>query len=227
MATYATIKEATFARAFLRYFGVGVTNTLLMTAIVAWMRAESGSTIIGNNPFNIRRSKFAIGYRRGPVGSFAVFKDLATAAKATAYFLQNNKGNGYDRIIAAIKYEAKAGAGKTLEQARATQGYDVLAAIALSKWSSTHYGIGLKPTLESYDYTKNRLVKVWYTVAGIPALPAEVKTVKAKAPKPQAPAPLDYHEIPYAFLDGGAAKAFYDARNKPLGPMMGGLDVTL
>lgn len=131
-----TEREVRFARAFLKSVGGNQSNGYLLLAVIAWIRAEVGVNfrfMRGNNPFNIRRSSYASGYTqtRGN-GSFAIFKNLTVAAKATvAFLIKNARFGNYNPILKAARRRG----GNAAIQAR-----DFLMAIAMSKWSAGHYG---------------------------------------------------------------------------------------
>lgn len=200
-----TETEVRFARALLHALHANETNGYLLLAVIAWMRAESGQHYLGNNPFNIRNSSYAIGYRQtAKNGHFAIFKDLGTAAKATAAFLVTNAAIGhYAPIIAA----ARRGSGS---DNGVTQAIDFLTALAMSKWSSDHYGAA------DGDKTTNRLIKVWAGLTGTP-IPASWFQDTKKPPKPpkpkfrqgvstlHTPSPADY-------IQPHTAESFYHAR---------------
>ena len=87
MAKLATVKERRFAESFLRYMGADIRNIYLVTAVIAWMRQESGQTYLGNNPFNLRPGgdeKFRSGVRKTKNGNgyFSVYPSLEAAARA-------------------------------------------------------------------------------------------------------------------------------------------------
>ena len=63
---WASVAETKFAIAFLKKLGGNYQSSLLIAGVIAWLRQESGglNRVIGNNPFNIRNSNLAIGYRK-------------------------------------------------------------------------------------------------------------------------------------------------------------------
>lgn len=202
-----TEREVRFARSFLKYGKFNEQNTYLLLAVIAWMRAEIGVDMKfmynQNNPFNIRKSRFASGYRQtNGNGSFAKFATLDIAAKATVAFLSENAGVGhYSPILAA----ARRGNGS---DKGVTQAIDFLTAIAMSKWSADHYGAADGNT------THNRIIKLWSGITGA-SIPTKwykdtVKVVK-KRKVPRQPRALE-HTIPKVdYLSPYAAAQFYDA----------------
>jgi hypothetical protein len=209
----ATVKERRFAEAFLKHIGADVSNVFLVTAVIAWMRRESGKTYIGNNVFNIRHSKYETGFRIGKNGRFATFKTLDLAAKATAALLLSAKPGdyrGYDKVVKALR-RANDQTQKGMQQ----QALDFLTALAMSKWSATHYGA---PHGEPW---LNKLVAVWSTILGLPPLPAE--PVKPPRRRPVPPRDLDTNLLPAGFIDPYEARGFYNDRHGEVAPLTGGL----
>lgn len=204
-----TEKEVRFARAFLKYARFNQTNTYLLLAVIAWARAEVGVDFKAmynrNNPFNIRKSRFAYAYRRtNGNGSFAMFKTLDIAARATVAFLQDNASFGkYAPILAAGRR------GASGDKALQSQAIDFLTAIAMSKWSSTHYGA------EDGNLANNRIVKIWAGLTGTP-IPAkwfeDTKKVVKKRVIPRQPRALQHVLPETSYIEPYAASSFYDAR---------------
>lgn len=203
--------EVRFAYQLLRYLGGNVNNAYLILAIIAWVRAESGSRYIGNNPLNIRNSRYAIRYRQtGSNGHFAVFGSLSKAAKATAAFLKENAKFGkYSPFIQRIREQSKL-TGDKLEAWHQEQARDALFNIALSKWSSTHYGYGKKlvkigktPTLEDH-LRLNRLIPIFNAMRGT------TWTIPADAITPFVPKPPPYPKMPRQFINAVPPRAYID-----------------
>ena len=230
--------ELTFAYRLIRWLtGRTATNSYLVLAIIAWVRRESGQTYLGNNPLNIRNSIYSIGRRqtRNGNGSFAIFKDLNMAAKASAYFLTSNRGYGYEAVVSRIRDSAPKGlTGKALEKWQIKQAHDFMYNIALSKWSSDHYGYGKNPnrntmTIEEL-FNKNKLIPIWAGLTGTTwKVPAE-----AEEPKPKPPKPPRYPKQPRQFvnnttmrtyLDPYAASKWYESRWEPAPVAPGDLPV--
>jgi hypothetical protein len=214
----ATVKERQFAEAFLREVGADIRNIYLVTAVVAWMRQESGQHYIGNNVFNIRNSKLASGYRQSKGnGHFAIFASLAIAAKATALFLVGNSrsGYGYDKVLAALRRS-----NDNTVKGEQKQGIDFLAALAMSKWDAAHYGA---PHGEPW---LNHLIKTWATITGLPPIPAEKNQTSRPAPRAR-PTPLHGNRNPDlqkgVYIEPHAAQTFYEARHAADEPLPGGL----
>lgn len=208
-----TKQEVQFASALIHALGGNEASGYLLRAFIAWLRAESGQHYLYNNPLNIRKSPFASGYRKGRVGTFAIFKDLATAGKATAYFLTHNKGFGYERILAAARRSAVGDAAQVL-QAR-----DVLAAIGMSKWSADQYGSMRSGHYEERD---NRIAGIWYSLTGLPipksyfAPPPEKKTTQPKKVAKKVrhqPTPTFHFQQPADFISPYGARDFYEERS--------------
>jgi hypothetical protein len=220
-ASKPTKNELLFAKGLIKALKGNVNNVYLLLAVVAWIRKE-GTGFKYWNPLNIRNSKYAIGkWGTSNGGGFAIFKDMATAIKATAAFLKANLWAGYDAIIgAAMQFPDHKD-----YQAEQMQAVNFLNAIALSKWSSDHYGTTKHPeTLTAAElYAKNGLIKIWAGLLGIkfsmPADPVKPKPKPKKKPPP-APRPTFTPLQKRDYLDGYAAKAFLDARVKspPLAP---------
>lgn len=216
---YASKSETTYALYFLQKLGAKTTNAYLLTAVIAWLRKESGGKIIGYNPFNVGTSKYALRYRTLKDGrKVAVFGSIKSGAYAAAdRLLRATVGgaDGYRRIVTV----ARRGAGST-EQTKQTQALDFLMAVALSKWDANHYGLGKGASLDTYDAANNALIKVWATISGVPAvtLPAEpVKPTKAeldyekRKKRPRPPKPLEPPSMPgnIYYIDPQEVLGFY------------------
>lgn len=186
MAT-ATAYEVIGARAFLAGIGADATDNMLI-AVTAWFRQESGSlaNVIGNNPFNIRpgsTSYLATGTRPG---NFLIFPDIATGFQAAALLLKG-AGNAY-------------GYGAIVRAAQSGNAVNFLAAIALSSWDISHYGVitfptaqlgpksvseGRAPAYTAGTYTgnaytlQNHLLDVYSTFTGyMPPTAAQISSAK-------------------------------------------------
>jgi hypothetical protein len=208
-APKVTEREVRFARSFLKYGKFNQQNTYLLLAVIAWMRAEVGVNMKfmynKNNPFNIRKSRFAYAYRRtNGNGSFAMFSSLDVAAKATVAFLSENATFGkYGPILAAGRR------GASGDKALQSQAIDFLTAIAMSKWSSDHYGSA------DGNIATNRIIKLWAGITGQP-IPAawfqDTKKVVKRKVIPRQPRALQ-HVLPETnYLQPYAAANFYDER---------------
>lgn len=226
-----TEREVRFARSFIKYVKGNQQNTYLLLAVIAWVRAEVGVDfrfMRGNNPFNIRRSPYASGvvYTNGN-GTFAKFKSLDVAARATVAFLKSNASFGnYGPILAAMRR----GDGTDADNARA--GYDMLMAVAVSKWSAGHYGY--RPATQGHYATRElpngttetywvpgkpekppSLIGIWQGLLGT-TIPTSwyqdtVKQVK-KVIRPRQPRSLSHVLPPPAYIQPYAASAFYHDR---------------
>lgn len=210
-----TTKEMTFAYYFLKRLGANMNNPYLITAVVAWLRAEVGYNLKFmhnmNNPLNIRHSPFANGYRHaGHNGVFATFATLQKGAYAAADLLKSagHDYRGYWLIIAAAVHDSK---GVKDQQAQAR---DFLEAIALSKWDSGHYSLPKnQQTLATYQESNNRLFKVWLTITGnlpvIKVMPDH--PAKRSLPKPRPPRSLNPPSATSNYIDPFEAQGFYKA----------------
>lgn len=103
---------------------IAATLDLSPLTVTGWLYAE-GSGPGRNNPLNARGPVLPgnVGFTPAP-GSFGIFPDLASAAKAYLYRLRNVKGVGYEAILAAPDALAQA------------------YAIEASSWAAGHYGGG-------------------------------------------------------------------------------------
>jgi hypothetical protein len=216
-----SVAEAQFAYYFLQKLGGNVNNTYLITAVVAWMRAESGglSRVIGNNPFNIRESKYAVSYRypKGN-GRFSVFASLKMGAYAAADMLirAGSDWRRYDRIVKAARSAPKTAKGQQ------DQGHSFIIGVVISAWDAGRYHLG--PGANSIaDYNDNNLLfRTWAGITGVPSftIPAEPTgptpeqieyEKRKKRPKPPPPlAPPSTHKN-LVYLDPYEARGFYRA----------------
>lgn len=199
-----TEREVRFARSFLHYAKANEQNTYLLLAVIAWMRQESGQTYLGNNPFNIRNSVYASGYRqtRNGNGHFAIFATLDAAAHATVAFLISNATFGhYGPILAAMRRGTGGDKG-------VTQALDFLTAIAVSKWDASHYGAA------DGNAQNNHLVRVWAGLTGA-KIPAswykDTKKVVHKHVIPRQPRSLAHTMPTVEYISPYGAARFYDA----------------
>lgn len=223
-------RERRFAYQFLRYLGANLTNQYLYYAVIAWMRKESGTTYIGNNPFNLRPGKDDAKYRSGVRkskrkngGYFSVYPSLTAAARATAQRLirAGSDYRKYNSIVNIARRQTKDEEG---------QAWDFLAALALSKWSSDHYGTGKAVTVKTYDKAKNALVPIWAGLVNyaakhrlknlVPLDAAKPWDAPAKKPAKPKPAPPKANDrLPSQarpnFLEPYDAYGFYEARRRP------------
>jgi hypothetical protein len=228
MAKYVkpTHNELVFAYRFLTYLHANTNNSYLILAVVAWLRQESGSRWLGNNPLNIRNSQYASGYRQTKAnGHFAIFRTLDAAARASAQFLLRNKGNGYELVVAAARRNGNPAKdyGK--------QGADFLMALAMSKWDAGHYGTAIYGfdgkrgdehlVILGYDQSKNHLIAVWEHLLGHNfTLPADVLPLQKAPPEPKPPPPPHQkqgglHAVPgHEYILPYASATFYEARHE-------------
>lgn len=228
MATSLKEQEVRFARAFLHALHANETNGYLLLAVIAWMRSESGTKYIGNNPLNLRPGKdiapWASGSRKGSVGYFATFRTLDDAAKATAARLlkAGNDYRGYALVVKAAQ-RASSGGGQV------TQAVDFMNALALSKWSAGHYGtyfLVYDPHIDEYkhkwDLSRNGIIKVWVGLTGMKIPPSWFTDVvqppkpppppRPKPPRPSQPRSLQHVNPKGEYIDPYAAQRFYRER---------------
>jgi hypothetical protein len=242
MALKPTSREVIFAQAMLRYLGADAKNPYLITAIIAWIRAESGQRYLGNNPLNIRNSKFANGFRQTKSnGKFATFKNLAIAGKASAYFLLHNKGHGYEAVIRELR-KSVSGTTKSYQD----QGIRFLNALAKSDWSSGHYGFAHKVTyftypngpngapvahtvLEMYPQKTmtwnwmlqhNKLISIWggilgqkFTIPADPQAPEKVAPAPKQPPQPKQPRSFINDVTPREYISPYQSRDWYEERS--------------
>jgi hypothetical protein len=212
--------EVTFAYRLLQYLHANANNYALLLAIVAWLRSESGHNYIGNNPLNLRPGQDDAPYRSGvrqagKNGYFSVYASIDAGARATANRLSHL--TYYVGIMAAIRR------GTSSDLDKQVQATDFMWALILSKWDAGHYGLKgdqLKDPKALYTTT---LYKVFYGLYGadikVPADPAPPK--ETPPPAPNQPRTL-LHVVPKRiYLDGQAARQFYEARNDPIPPLGG------
>lgn len=204
MGLTATVSEVKGAQAFLRAIGADWHSKLLIVAVVAWFRQESGSVkgVIGNNPFNIRpgvASSLASGRRRSSGGGwFLVFPDLETGFIAAAKVLMSLAPSyGYGLVIAALK------AGRPV---------DFLVALALSSWDQAHYG-----GVANAATIGNHLIKLYSQFTGLNFPPAESTSGKKKRKMPKELPVLSAPSYTHEFLDGWAVLRFYRQRHAAAG----------
>ena len=144
-------QEIAGAQLFLRVLGANYKNRYMVKAVIAWFRQESGgiSKVIHNNPFNIRpgvASKYSNGTWPGREGVFLSFSTLSKGFAAAAVVLKSIAPSyGYGTIITA---------------ARSGNATRLLAAIALSGWDGSHYGVDMHHREEAFT-TKNHLRDVY------------------------------------------------------------------
>jgi hypothetical protein len=210
-----TKREMQFAYYFLKKLGGNMSNPYLITAVVAWLRAEVGYDLGSmhnrNNPLNIRSSQYAVGYRKTEHnGSFAIFSSLKYGAYAAADLLSGagHDWRHYDRIVAAARRGAKDDADQQ------TQARDLIEGIALSAWDAGRYGLNkAHRTLETYAESEVSIFGIWLGITGkLPSITVDVdqprkKKAKAVPPPPLEPPTLDGPE----YLRPYEAAGFYNA----------------
>lgn len=217
-----TKQEVAFATAFLRYLHANSNNVYLLLAVIAWVRGESGKTYRGNNPLNIRRSKFAISFRqtRGN-GQFAVFANLDTAAKASAYLLMHGPGFAHYGLIVAAAQRQAAGAADQQRQA-----IDFFQALVMSAWDAGHYGLSEDQRKDPNAIYTTVLYSVWTSLLGHQVILPKAKEAVKKPPKPPpppaAPRTLVHAIVRREYIQPYAAAEFYERRLKPDATIPGG-----
>lgn len=192
-----TEKQVRFAREFLRAINGNQNNGYLLLAVIAWLKLDKD------------------------VRHFFGFSDYKAGARALArvlLFNPNAKKKGYRTIVAALRGSRKdqrdengkliAGSGAAL-QAR-----DFLAALAVSRFSKSHYG-----SIDGNEAT-NRLIKKWVHLTTGKALPDQwfIDTITVKRPPKQKKEPprqpratLNVMPRP-EYLQPYAARSFYEDR---------------
>lgn len=208
----ASIKETSAAKAFLKQMGADTNDAGLITAVVAWMRAESGTHPIGNNPFNLRPgaddAQFRSGVRqtKNRNGYFSIYKTLEDGLRATANRLIKAGGDwrGYAQIVLAARAGDVAG---------------FLMAIALSAWdgghdpNKGHYGLkGVKVGV-SYTGGHNNLFDIYKSITGLLLAPAKAKPTAPRKPLPPPPQAVIQPPAPAYFTSGFEVAGFYRARH--------------
>jgi hypothetical protein len=147
----STASEASIAAAFLDE--LHAPNTPMMRkAVIAWLRAESGGHIIGNNPWNSRPgaddADLRIGTRTSLNGNgkFSIYRTPEDGARAAARRLvrAGHDWRHYDAIVAAARRDDPIG---------------FLNALARSAWDAGKYGTKNGGT--------NKLVTIYHGIGGL------------------------------------------------------------
>jgi hypothetical protein len=151
MATQG-VSESAVASTFLKELGAPDTD-LMRKAVTAWLRKESGSKVIGNNPWNISLAA-ANGLGIEPTGyrthsrtgqKFAVYGSITDGTRAAARLLLRGNNpkdtRGYAGVIAG---------------ARSGNPIAFLNGLAGSKWSADKYG----------GVGNNSLLRVYQSITG-------------------------------------------------------------
>jgi hypothetical protein len=210
--------EVRFAYWLLSYLHANSRNSYLLLAIIAWVRAASGSAsgrYAGNNPLKMLVA-----------GRVAAFSTLQAAARAIAKRLLTSSDY---RLVRTVVQRDEAS-----EKEQATQAMDFLQAVAMSKWDRNHYDAGsfiktLNPEAPYkfiFDNSKNALIAVWSKMLGKKfTIPADVLP-QPKPPAPPKPAPQPRQadrRIPTVqqneYIQPYAAREFLEARWQPLVPL--------
>lgn len=119
------------SRALVAELGGNPGNTAIVKAVAIWLAYESGSTIYGNNPWNMRPTSLPPGVKSCGTDrkNFIKFCNVDDGIKTAAYQLNKDDWRGYRAISNAI---------------RAGNVSAFFYALAKSKWSSDNYGGGGK-----------------------------------------------------------------------------------
>ena len=163
----SVVNEKDFATAFLEKVGAPYSDDMAK-AVASWLRQESGSRIVRNNPFNLTFFEGMPGYV-GMVGGFAEFDSLSNGIAGTIKGLTDfpaTDWRGYAQIVEA----AKAG-----DPARFMQ------CLAQSAWDAARYG-----TLTGGP---NHIVNVYDTFGGFRDVSVEPGPLGAEFPEEPIPAP--------------------------------------
>lgn len=186
-------------------------DTFLIIAISAWFHQESGglSRVIGNNPFNIRQSPLAVGYRqtKNGNGKFAVFATMADGFRAAAYLLIVGGHGSGSKDADAYGYRL---ALKAMMKGGNQGAWEFLAALAMSKWDAAHYGAA--NWQEAFDAKHNHLLRNYLTYGGVQLANPHPKP-KKKKPVPQLPRDFNFKVSPNNFIDPWRAQDMYDRRH--------------
>lgn len=223
MASRTKAVEVRFAYSFLRAIHANLNNTYLLLAIIAWVRSESGSNYIGNNPLNLRpglddaRWRTGVRVARNGNGRFSVYGSLEAAAAASANRLLR-AGNDYRGYGSMVRAAQRAASGTKAMQGQAI---DFLWALALSKWDAGHYGLDAKERKEPSAIYTTTLYRVWAGLTGSPVtIPGDVINPKKKPPVPKKPPPkatpvavLQPPQEKRDYISAASTKAFYEARH--------------
>lgn len=90
------------ARGLIRRLGGNPNNGTLVRAVAIWMRFETGATITGNNPWNIRGTGPCGGHYFGSNGPFKTYCSLDQGLDDTSRLLSISQ-HGYPKIKAAVQ----------------------------------------------------------------------------------------------------------------------------
>lgn len=212
-----TEREVRLARSFLKTVNGNQTNTYLLLAVIAWMRAMAKA----HDPYWKSLSKYS-----AVQAGVLLARKLVARAKAD--------GHNYKGVIASLRHAAKGDKGL------ASQALDFLAAIELSKWDRKHYGyvpyveghfeqvpvygkpgqvIGYNDVWVPTQYEQDPLAQAWAKLTDHPGIPTKwytdtVITTRTRVipPRPQQPRSL-LHVLPtVAYIQPYEAQRFYDAK---------------
>lgn len=122
----ATVSGGQVANELLSDLNAPTNNAGLTRAVSVWLAYESGSNIVGNNPWNITGTGNC-GSRDYNGHKFAVYCNLSDGIRATANLLTSR--SYYSPIVGAL---------------RTANPLAFFSALAISPWSGDHYGGGSK-----------------------------------------------------------------------------------
>jgi len=212
----ATEREVRLARSFLKSIGGNQTNTYLLLAVIAWLRAMSKE----HDPFFKTLSHYS---------AYAAGAKLAAKLKAR---VSNDKRN-YTGVLASLRRAAKG------DTALATQAVDFILAIEGSKWSRSHYGYlpyveghyatttewkygyGLvtKTTYVPTQYESDPLRQAWAKLTNHPNIPnawytdtVTTKQAKVVPPRPSQPRSLLHLRPTTDYIQPYASRRFYESK---------------
>ena len=183
----ASLHEQAQARVFLRLIHASTKDNLLILAVVAWMRVVGKSW----SPRLMAQKLLH-----------------ATVYRPLDPILGRKRGLDLGKLNAERKAEAQL-YQLAVSALRHGHAPDFLVALALTDFSSNHYGA----TTNAADPTENKLLSVYASFTGLALAPQP----PAKPPKPpyqpKIPRVLQPPSFAHSYLDGFAAQRFYDARH--------------
>jgi hypothetical protein len=212
MGTVATLYEVNQAKTFLRLIGAPANNNQTILAVVAFMRVVDSYNARVLAQRIIDRSTADL-YNFTPL---LVPGGLPTDERQ-ALIDYNAAGEAKEDQINAERKEDASWYKLALTAARHGRAGDFLYALALSGYSSTHFG-GYNSG--AIDPSRNRLLRTYSSFTGL-TLPPPPTPKQEAAPKPKArrmpkvPTVLQPPSLVRSYLDPDAARRFYNARHLP------------
>jgi len=145
----ATITGGQIATKLLQDLNAPV-NTATVRAVAIWLAFESGSTIAGNNPWNIHGTGNC-GYRMAdtPLAKVAVYCTIDDGVAASARLLSNS--SYYTAVVAALRKGDVVG---------------FFWALVKSPWSASHYGGDISKFWGAFTGSYNYSSKVYTLSSG-------------------------------------------------------------